>query len=74
MTGFDITLRLMAIASRQDELMSVIARCQLELQALEVEKCELDIQQQQIAADVSEKNIRNSLAYKAEFLREVLDL
>jgi hypothetical protein len=72
--GLDISMRLLAIAARRDEIIGLLTQYQDELNDLTFEEQHLRYQQQAISADSSIKNLRNSQKYKAAYIKEVLDL
>jgi len=74
LTGFDISKRLLAIEKRRFELESQIFQCQSALNALDREERELDILQHSITGNVLERNVQNANAFRAAFLKEIIDI
>ena len=74
MNGLDITIRQLEISARRDELVALMVHCQNELNDIAFEERELLLQQQRISANMTDKNIKHSLAYKAAYINEILDI
>jgi len=73
-SGFDTSMRLLAIGARRDKLLSLIAQHQVELNDLAVEEQQLKYFDQSLVADIPDHRRRASQEYEAAYIKEILDL